>query len=170
MPLVVKSTSAKNVNSEIYTSALLEHAWYVKKFFVDFSMLLEGDVIRYGLDSFYSCNKCLTNKNVSINEKRFNVKQKYIPRPMILSNQPTRFLGYKYRMNQILNLCGRGEICNKVSGLIKKGKCVKYNDYVSLGNDNHISMYVVHNNNGCWKVVCNFCSNVYPFEGGHKTS
>ena len=61
-------------------------------FFVDFSMLLEGDVIRYGLDSFYYCNECLADKNVSMNENRFDVKQKYIPRPMILSNQPTRFL------------------------------------------------------------------------------
>ena len=54
---------------------------------------------------------------------------------MILSNQPTRFLGYKYRMNQALNLYGRGEIRNKVSDLIKKGKCAKCNDYVSLEND-----------------------------------
>ena len=109
-------------------------------------MLLEGDVIRYGLDSFYYCNKCLTDKNVSISEKRFDVKQKNIPRPKILSNQPTRFLGYKHKMNHVLNLCGRGEIRNKVSDLIKKGKCAKCNDYVSMGNDNHISTYVVHNN------------------------
>ena len=120
-----------------------------KHFFVDFSMLLEGDVIRYGLDSFYYCNKCLANKNVFMNEKRFDVKQKYIPRSMILSNQTTRFLGHKHRINQVLNLCGRGEICNKVSDLIKKVKCTKCNDYVSLGNGNHISAYVVHNNNGC---------------------
>ena len=67
-----------------------------KDFFVDFSMLLESDVIRYGLDSFYYCNKYhLADKNVFINEKRFDVKQKYIPRPMILSNQPTHFLRYK---------------------------------------------------------------------------
>ena len=45
-----------------------------------------------------------------------------------------------------------------MSDLIKKGKCAKCNDYVSLGNDSHISTYVVHNNNGCWKVVCNFYS------------
>ena len=63
---------------------------------------------------------------------------------MILSNQPTRFLRYNLRMNQLLNLCGRGEIRNKVSDLIKKGKCAKCNDYVSLENDNHISVYVVH--------------------------
>ena len=67
-------------------------------------------------------------------------------------------------MNQVLNLCGRGEIHNKVSNLIKKEKCVKCNDYMPLGNDNHISTYVVHNNNRCWKVVCNFCSNAYGFE------
>ena len=91
-----------------------------KKNFIDFSMLLEGDVIRYGLDSFYYCNKCLTDKNVSINEKRFDVKQKHIPRSMILSNQLTRFLGCKHRMNQVLNLYGRGEIRNKNSDLIKK--------------------------------------------------
>ena len=162
MPLVVKSISVKNVDSEIYTRAPLEHAWHAKTFFfVDFSMLLEGDVIWYGLDSFYHCNKCRADKNVSMNEKRFDVKQKYIPRSMILSNQPTRFLGYKHRMNQVLNLCGRGEIRHKVSDLIKKEKCVKCNDFVSLGNDSHISTYVVHNNNGCWKVACNFCSNVY---------
>ena len=83
-------------------------------------MLLECDVTRYGLDSFYYCNKCLAHKNVSMNEKRFDVKQKSIPRPMILSNQQTRFLRYKHRMNQVLNLCGRGEIHNKVSNLIKK--------------------------------------------------
>ena len=54
-----------------------------KKFFlVNFSMLLEGDVIRYRLDSFYYCNKCLSHKNSTMNEKRFDVKQKYIPRPM----------------------------------------------------------------------------------------
>ena len=96
-----------------------------KKFLVDFSMLLEGEVIRYELDLFYYCNKCLAYENVSINEKRFDVKQKYIPRPMILSSQPTRFLGYKHIMNQVLNLCGGVEICNKVSDLIKKGKCAK---------------------------------------------
>ena len=150
------------------------HCWNMrgmqKYFFVDFSMLLEADVIRYGLDSFYYCNKCLANKNVSMIEKRFDVKQKHIPRPMILSNQPTRFLGYKYRINQVLNLCERGEIHNKVSGFIKKLKCAKCNDYVSLGNDNHTSTYAVHNNNGCWKVVCNFCSNVCPFDRGHKIS
>ena len=39
---------------------------------------------------------------------------------MILSNQPTRFFGYKHRMNQVLNFCRRGEIRNKVSDLIKK--------------------------------------------------
>ena len=142
-----------------------------KKIFVDFSKLLEGDVIRYGLDSFYYCNKCLADKNVSMNEKRFDVKQKYIPRPIILLNQPTRFLGFKYRMNQVLNLCGGVEIHNKVNDLIKKGKCVKCNDYVSLGNDNYVSTYVVHNNNnGNWKIVCSFCSNAYPIEGSHKIS
>ena len=93
-----------------------------KKKFVDFSILLEGDVIRYGLNSFYYCNKCLADKNVSMNEKRFDVRQIYIPRSMILSNQPTRFLGYNHRMNQLLNLCRRGEICNKVNDLIKKEK------------------------------------------------
>ena len=36
MSLVVKSTSAKNVTSEIYTGALLRHAWYVKKIFCRF--------------------------------------------------------------------------------------------------------------------------------------
>ena len=132
-------------------------------------MLLEGDVIRYGLDSFYYCNKCLADKNVSMNEKRFDVKQKYIPRPIILLNQPTRFLRFKYRMNQVLNLCGGVEIRNKVNDLIKKGKCVTCNDYVSLGNDNYVSTYVVHNN-GNWKIVCSFCSNVYPIEGSHKIS
>ena len=80
---------------------------------------------------------------------------------MILSNQPIRFFGYKHRMNQVLNFCGRGEIRNKVSDFIKKGKCAKCNDHVSLGNGSHISTYVVHNNNGCWKIVCNFCSNAY---------
>ena len=50
-----------------------------KLFFVDFSMLLEGGVIGYGLDSSYYCNKCLADKNVSLNEKRFDVKEKYIP-------------------------------------------------------------------------------------------
>ena len=80
---------------------------------------------------------------------------------MILSNQPTCFLGYKYRMNQVLNLCGRGEFRNKVNDLIKKGKCAKYNDYVSMGNGNHVSTYVVHNNNGCWKIASNFCSKAY---------
>ena len=124
-------------------------------------MLLEGDVIRCGLGSFYCCNKCLADKNVSMNEKRFDVKQKYMPMSMILSNQPTRFLGYKHRMNQVLNLCEGREARNKVNDLIRKGKCAKCNDYVSLGNDNHVSTYVVHNNNGCWKVVCNFCSNAY---------
>ena len=74
-----------------------------KKCLADFSMLLKDDVIRYGLDSFCSCIKCLADKNVSMNEKRFDVKQKYVPRSMILSNQPTRFLGYKHRMNQVLN-------------------------------------------------------------------
>ena len=83
---------------------------------------------------------------------------------MILFNQPARFPGYKHRMNQVLNLCGREEIRNKVSDLIKIEKCAKYNDYVSLGNDNHMSTYVVHNNNGCWKVVCNFYTNAYGFE------
>ena len=67
-------------------------------------------------------------------------------------------------MNQVLNLCRRGEIHNKVSDLIKNGKCAKCNDYVSLGNDNHISTYVVHKNNGCWKVVCNLYSNACGFE------
>ena len=107
-----------------------------------------------------------------MNEKRFDIKQNYIPRPIILPNQPTRFLGYKYRINQILNLCGGVEIRNKVNDLIKKGKCAKCNDYVYLGNDNHVSTYVVHNNNynGNWKIVCNFCSNVYLFEGSHKIS
>ena len=61
---------------------------------------------------------------------------------MILSNQPTRFLRYNLRMNQLLNLCGRGEIRNKVSDLIKKGKCAKCNDYVSLENGSHISAYL----------------------------
>ena len=56
-----------------------------------------------------------------MNEKRFDIKQNYIPRPIILPNQPTRFLGYKYRINQILNLCGGVEIRNKVNDLIKKG-------------------------------------------------
>ena len=118
-----------------------------KIFYRFFKAVLERDVIRYGLDSFYYCNKCLANKNVSMNEKRFDVKQKYIPKPIILSNQPTCFLGYKYRMNQVLNLCGGVEIRNKVSVLIKKGKCAKCNDYVSLGNDNFVSTFVVHNNN-----------------------
>ena len=36
MTLVVKSTSAKNVPSEIYTGALLEHAWHTKKIFCRF--------------------------------------------------------------------------------------------------------------------------------------
>ena len=99
------------------------------------------------------CNKCndymsLIDKNVSMNGKRFDVKQKYISRPMILSNQATCFLGYKHRMNQALNFCGREEISNKVSDFIKKGKCNKCNDYMSLGNDN-MSTYVVHNNNEC---------------------
>ena len=102
-------------------------------------MLLKSDVIRYGLDSFYYCNKCLADKNAFMNEKRFHVKQKYIPMSMILSNQPTCFLGYKHRMNQVLNLCGRGGIRNKVSDLIKKGKCAKCNDYVYLGYGNYIS-------------------------------
>ena len=93
-----------------------------KDFFIDSSMLLEGDVIRYELDSFNYCNKYLAHKNVSMNEKRFYVKQKYIPMSMILSNQPTRFPGYKHRMNQVLNLCGTGEIRNKVSDLITKRK------------------------------------------------
>ena len=31
-----------------------------------------------------------------------------------------------------------------MSDLDKKGKCVKCNDYVSLVNDNHVSMYVDH--------------------------
>ena len=85
MPLSVKSTPVKNVTLEIYTGAPLEHAWNVKFFFyIDFSMLLEGDVIRYGLDSFYYYNKCLADKNVSMNEKRFDVKQKYISMSMIL--------------------------------------------------------------------------------------
>ena len=75
---------------------------------------------------------------------------------MILSNQPTRFLRYKHKMNQVLKLCGKREIRNKVSDLIKKGKCTKYNDYVSLGNDNHVSMYVVHNNNEGWKIIYKF--------------
>ena len=123
-------------------------------------MLLEGDVIRYGLDSFYYCNKCLADKNVFMNKKRFDVKQKYIPRPMILSNQPSRFLGYQHRMNQVLNKCGGKEARNKVSDFIKKGNCVKCNDYVSLGNDNNVSTHVVHNNDGNWKTVCNFCGNV----------
>ena len=144
------------------------HCWNMrsmqKTFFADFWMLLEGDIIRYGLDSFYSCNKCLADKNVSTNEKRFDVKQKYILTSMILSNQSTRSLRYKHRINRVLKLCGRWEICNKVNDLIKKGKSAKCNDYVSLGNDNHISTYVVHNNNGCRKVVCNFCSNAYGFE------
>ena len=104
-----------------------------------------------------------------MNEKRFDVKQKYIPRPIFLSNQPTRFLRQKHRMNQVLNLCEGVEIRNKVSDLIKKGKWVV--TIVSLGNDNHVSLYVDHkNNNGNWKTVCNFCSNVYPFEGSHKIS
>ena len=106
MSLVVKSKYVKNVTLEIYTGAPLEHAWHAKKYFlIDFSMLLEGDVMRYGLGSFYYYNNCLGDKNVSMNEKRFDVKQKYIPRSMILSNNPTRFLGYKHRMNQVLNLC-----------------------------------------------------------------
>ena len=50
-----------------------------KLFFVDFSMLLEGDIIGYGLDSSYYFNKCLADKNVSLNEKRFDVKEKYVP-------------------------------------------------------------------------------------------
>ena len=124
----------------------------------------------YGLDSFYYCNKHLTDKNVSMVEERLDVKQKYTPGPMILSNQPTRFLGYKHRMYQVLNLCGGVDILNKVNDLIKKGKCVKCNDYVSLENDNHVSTYVVHNNNGNWKIVYIFCSNAYPFEGRHKIS
>ena len=33
-------------------------------------MLLEGDVIRCVLDFFNHCNKCLINKNVSMNEKK----------------------------------------------------------------------------------------------------
>ena len=84
MLLVVKNASARIVTSEIYTGALLEHALHAKKkiFLVNFSMLLEGDVIRYRLDSFYYCNKCLSHKNSTMNEKRFDVKQKYIPRPM----------------------------------------------------------------------------------------
>ena len=81
---------------------------------------------------------------------------------MILSNQPTSFLGYNHRINQVLNLWERGEVPNKVSDLIKKVKCAKCNDYVSLENGNHISAYIVHNNNGCWKIACNFCSNAYP--------
>ena len=75
-----------------------------KKFFIDVSMLLEDDITRYGLDSFYYYNNCLADKIVSMNEKRFDVKQKYITRSMILSNQQTRFLAYKHRMNQVLNL------------------------------------------------------------------
>ena len=141
---------------------------YNKKICVNFSMLLEGDTIRYGLDSFYYCNKYLTDKNVSMVEKRLDVKQKYTPGPIILSNQPTCFLEYKHRMYQVLNLCGGVDILNKVNDLIKKGKCVKCNDYVSLENDNHVSTYVVHNNNGNWKIVYIFCSNAYPFEGRHK--
>ena len=157
MPLVVKSTSVKNVTSGIYTGAPLKHEWHARFFFfffffIDFSMLLQGDVIRYELDSFHYCNKCLADKNIYMNEKRFCVKKKYIPMSVILSNQPTRFLGYKHRINQVLNLCGGREARNKVSDLIKKGKCAKCNDYVCLGNDNHVSTYVVHNNNGCWKV------------------
>ena len=105
-------------------------------------MLLGGDVIRYGLETFYYCNNCLADKNVFMNEKRFDVKQKYIPRSMILSNQPTRFLGYKDRMNKVLNLYERGEIRNRVNDLIKKGKCAKCNDYVSLENGSHISAYL----------------------------
>ena len=70
MPLVVQSTSAKNATSEIYTSALLEYAWHIKKKIIDFSMLLEGDVIRCVLDFFNHCDKCLINKNVSMNEKK----------------------------------------------------------------------------------------------------
>ena len=97
-------------------------------------------------------------------KKKNDIKQKYIPRLMILSNQPTHFLGYKHRVTQVLNLCGRREIRNKVSDLIKKGKFAKCNDYVSLGNENHVSTYVVHNNNGNWKIVCNFCSSAYDFE------
>ena len=58
---------------------------------------------------------------------------------MILSNQPTLFLGHKHRMNQALNFCGRGEIPNKVSDLIKKEKCNKCNDYMSL-TDKNVSM------------------------------
>ena len=182
IPLMLKLTSTyyafgckKYICKKCHLKNLIrEHCWNMrdmpKKIFVDFSMLLEGEARRYWLDSFYYCNKCLAYKNVSINEKRFDIKQKYIPRPIILSNQPTHFLGHKRIINQVLNLCGGVEICYKVSDLIEKVKWAKCNNYTSLGNDDHISTHVVHNNNGSWKVVCNFCSNVYPFEGGHKIS
>ena len=78
---------------------------------------------------------------------------------MILSNQPARFLGYKHWMNQVLNLWEGGEIRNKVNDLIKKGKCPKCNNYVFLGNDNHISIMLLIID----KIVCNFYSNAYPF-------
>ena len=102
-----------------------------------------------------------------MNEKRFDVKQKYIPRSMILSNQPARFLGYKHRMNQVLNLCGRGEIRNKMSDLIKKGKCAKCNDYVSLGNENHITMlFIITMNAGRLSAI--FAAMlIHPFEDGN---
>ena len=91
IPLMLRLTStyyAFGCKKCIYKKCLLRNLYGCtagtceackKIFFVDFSMLLEGDVIRYGLDSFYYCNKCLADKNVSMNEKRFDVKQKYIP-------------------------------------------------------------------------------------------
>ena len=43
---------------------------------VNFSYLLEGDVTKYCLNTFYNCGDCFSDRNIWLNENRFKGAQK----------------------------------------------------------------------------------------------
>ena len=97
MPLGARSKSVKKCYMRNRFGFTVDIYNTCKSFvYVNFSYLLDGDVIKYGFDSFYNCSGCTLNKNLSLNKHRFNSGQKYLPRGMVNIKQPTVSAVNKY--------------------------------------------------------------------------
>ena len=71
--------------------------------FVNFSFLLERDVIKHGLDAFCNWWACLLNEKIWLNELMFNGAQKCLPRGTVNNSNP-QYLGYKHHL-KIMGSC-----------------------------------------------------------------
>ena len=61
---------------------------------VNFSYVLEEEVINYDPEDFYNCRVFVLNKNTLLNKHRFNGTQKYLVGASENINQPTEYFGY----------------------------------------------------------------------------